>query len=304
MLPSFLQATGSLIQSGGQLAINSDGNLKIEGSALDAAEKLKLQVTGDLELLAAKNSTVISSSDQNGRYSLSFYKNEVRNLLSSLSAGEGAEITIGGNLKANVGTTDANGQLQADVMTANGVEKGESRQQINVSGGDYSRILGSLSSLGIRAGAQDSFAGSEALNGQAALEQMLQQGLLKIRQQPAIQSLIQADGSTRAYQDDAGNLKLTVAGQATVEAVFNQLMLDESYVKHPNQDTAAAVTLVAAIALTVCTGGAGAGTLGATLTTAGSASAAAINAAVIGLAARWPGNWRQEPALTMPFRRG
>ena len=55
--------------------------------------------------------------------------------------------------------------------------------------------------------------------------------------------------------DEAGRVRLTLAGQAKVEEVYNRLRLTEEYKKHPNAELAQAVTLITAVALTVATQG-------------------------------------------------
>lgn len=201
-------------------------------------------------------------------------------------------ITVGGNFTANTGERNADGTFLSDRMTKDGVVKGEARQQVSVTrtGADAnpqnSQILGDLKAAGIRNGANDSFTRKDAATGQAALSQYLQSGLVSIGQDARLtrqlNTLLKADGTTLTVKDANGNVSLTVAGQAKVQEVFNTLKLSESFdtKKFADQGTAQIVTLVAAIVLTVCTGGAG-GVVGVALAGSAGTSAMVINAAVI-----------------------
>ncbi|MFA7293735.1 MAG: DUF637 domain-containing protein, partial [Rhodocyclaceae bacterium] len=110
-----------------------------------------------------------------------------------------------------------------------------------------------------------------------------------------------ANGSALTYKDSSGRVTLTVAGEAKVQAVYNQLRLTETFdVKHfADQGTAQVVTLVAAIALTVMTSGAGAAMVGAT---AGTASAAAANAAFIAMASTMTGQLAAGASFDQAFQ--
>ncbi len=209
---------------------------------------------------------------------------------------------------------DSSGKLQADRMTATGVIKGSDRQQISlthtddkkdtVTNGPTSKVLGNLAAQGIRSGANDSFAPEALQSGQAAVTALMQNGLLTITNQPAIQAALNAptpNGSALTFKDDSGRVTLTLAGEAKVQAVYNQLKLTETFdVKHfADQGTAQVVTLVAAIALTVMSGGTGAAMIGAT---AGTASAAAANAAFIAMASTMTGQLAAGASFDQAFQ--
>ncbi|MFA7292942.1 MAG: DUF637 domain-containing protein [Rhodocyclaceae bacterium] len=198
-------------------------------------------------------------------------------------------------------------------MTATGVIKGSDRQQVSLihtsdkkgttSNGPTSKVLGNLAAQGIRSGAADSFAPEALQTGQAAVAALMQNGLLTIRNQPAIQATLNApvpNGSALTYKDSSGRVTLTVAGEAKVQAVYNQLKLTETFdVKHfADQGTAQVVTLVAAIALTVMTSGAGAAMVGAT----GAASSAAANAAFIAMASTMTGQLAAGASFDQAFQ--
>ena len=107
-----------------------------------------------------------------------------------------------------------------------------------------------------------------------------------------------------------------MAGQSKVQEVYNALKLTEHFdvKKFPDGQTAQLVTLVVAIALTICTAGAGAASLGAvaasamgaTATTAISATFAAgvINAAAIGMASTMLGQLAGGASFDQAFKAG
>jgi filamentous hemagglutinin len=333
--------TGSVVSVGGNLSVTAGsqatpgsgsgnapqeiplGNLTLQGSALAAGKDLAIQTTGDLQLLAGVSQRYesIQHSEQTRKKaeSLNFELEQNRLLLSTLTAGNSIDLKVGGNLAAQTATTDANGQLQADRITADGVVKGSDRQQVALThsddkagttlNGPTSKVLGDLAAQGIRSGANDSFSPQAVQTGQAAVTALINSGLLNVKNQPAVQAALDAptpNGSALTYRDDSGKVTLTLAGQAKVQAVYSQLKLTETFdVKHfADQGTAQIVTLVAAIALTVCTGGAGAGTLGAAMATAGSTSAMMINAAVIAMASTMTGQLAGGASFDQAFEAG
>lgn len=298
-------ARGSIIDAGGNLTISSTGNTLVEGSALGAGKTATIVTGGDLALVAAQSSyrAQINASEINSKQAttLDYKHDEVRQLLSTITVGEGASLQVGGNFAATLGETRGDGTLKADRMTLDGVVRGDARQQVDVkrTGDDAdanptsSQVLGNLADKGIRNGANDSFTPNAVLSGQDAIQQYLQSGLLQIKGDPKATAQLGAllqnkDGATLTYQDAGGKLSLTVAGQAKVQAVFNTLKLTETFdVKNfPDQQTAQIVTLVAAVVLTVCSGGAGAALIGAVQ---GTLTAAMANAAFIAMASTMVG---------------
>jgi len=199
------------------------------------------------------------------------------------------------------------------------VIKGTDRQQVSLThtddkagttvNGPTSKVLGNLAAQGIRSGAKDSLSPEAIQTGQSAVSALINSGLLTIRNAPAVKAALNAptpNGSALTYTDTSGKVTLTVAGQAKVQAVYNQLKLTETFdVKHfPDQQTAQIVALIAAIVLTVCTGGAAAGTLGAVLTAANTAGAAMINAAVIGMTSAMLGQLAGGASFDQAFQAG
>jgi len=237
----------------------------------------------------------------------------------------GLDVQVGGNLQADLGEKRPDGTVNADRMTVNGIVRGDSRQQVSVTrtgdGADAnpatSQVRGNLAAQGIRNGANDaaqqiplggSFAPTAAnapQSGQAAISALLQSGLIQIKNQPAVQAALNAptpNGSALTYKDDSGKVTLTLAGQAKVQAVYSQLQLTETFdVKHfPDQGTAQLVTLVAAIALTVCLPGAGAAIVGATQ----GASVVIANAAFIAMTSTMTGQLAGGASLGEAFEAG
>lgn len=312
-----------LINAGAPGAPDGSGNLTVQGTALTAGNDLKIQTSGDLQLLAAmsQRSEFLQRSTQNTKKAetLNFELEQNRVLLSTLTAGNAIDLKVGGNLSAQTATRDASAQLQADRITADGIVKGSDRQQVSLThtddkagtttNGPTSKVLGNLAAQGIRSGANDSFSPEAIQTGQAAVTALMQTGLLSVKNQPGVQAALNAptpNGSALTYKDDSGKVTLTLAGQAKVQAVYSQLKLTETFdVKHfPDQGMAQIVTLVAAIALTAMTGGAGAGTLGAALATAGSTSALMINAAVIAMASTMTGQLAGGASFDQAFQAG
>lgn len=119
-------------------------------------------------------------------------------------------------------TLKTGGDLQADRMTAQGIEKGDSRQQVSVkrtgegasANPSHSQVRGDLASQGIRNGSQESFAptaANAARTGNAALQQYLDSGLVQIRNNPQVQAVLQnGAGRTLTYTDARGQFRLTV----------------------------------------------------------------------------------------------
>lgn len=295
------QSLGSIVDAGGNLNLTSSGDTVVVGAALAAGNLAKLDIGGNLSLLVSQSSSARQISDYNQGHkkatTLAYSDSEIRQILTTITVGQGLTLDVGGNFQADIGARDAEGQLQADRMTTDGIVRGDSRQQVSITrtgaasnGTDQSEVRGQLSSQGIRSGAKDAFDPIAAQTGQNAVAQYLQSGLVQIKSDPQLQSRLQnilanTQGTQFTYKDDSGKLSLTVAGQAKVQEVYNTLKLTETFdvKKFANAQTAQVVTLVAAIVLTVMTGGAGAGTLGAALTTVGSTGALMINAAVIAM---------------------
>ena len=322
---------GSLVDAGHNLNVSAGsttGNtapatLTLQGSALAAGNDLKLTSTGDLALLAATRQRYqnIQRTEQSKTKleTLNFELEQNRVLLSTLSAGNSLDLKVGGNLAAQTGTKDANGQLQADRMTVNGVIKGTDRQQISVThtddkagttlNGNTSQVLGNLAAQGIRSGAKDNLSPEALQTGQAAVNSLINSGLLTLKNQPAVQAALNAptpNGAALTYTDSTGKVSLSVAGQAKVQAVYSQLKLTETFdVKHfADQQAAQIVTLVAAIVLTICTAGAGASSLGAVIAGAGTSSAVMINAAVIGMVSTMTGQLAGGASFDQAFQAG
>ena len=320
-------ATGTILDAGKALTIESTANTTVVGGALAAGQQLSITTGGDLALLAAQSSTnrQINDYNQNSRKAttLKFDEQSVRQLLSTITVsgagnnGGTLAITVGGNFTANTGERNADGSLIADRMTKDGVVKGEARQQVSVTrtgvGADAnpqnSQILGDLKAAGIRNGANDSFTRKDAATGQAALSQYLQSGLVSIGQDARLtrqlNTLLKADGTTLTVKDANGNVSLTVAGQAKVQEVFNTLKLSESFdaKKFADQGTAQIVTLVAAVVLTVCTGGAG-GVVGVALAGGAGTTAMVINAAVIAMSSTMIGQLAGGASFDEAFKAG
>jgi hypothetical protein len=310
---------------------SAPGNLTVQGSALDAGRDLAIQTTGDLQLLAAysqsRETTQRTTQTRRKLETLNFELEQNRVLLSTLSAGNSIDLQVGGNVAAQIGATDASGKLQADRMTANGVIKGGDRQQVSLThtdddqrksprdkkgtttNGPTSKVLGDLSAQGIRSGAADSFNPEAMQTGQAAVTALLQSGLLTVKNQPGVQAALNAptpNGTALTAQDNTGKITLTVAGQAKVQAVYNQLKLTETFdVKHfADQGTAQAVTLVAAIALTVMTAGAGAASLGAVMAGSVGTTSMMINAALIAMTSTMTGQLAGGASFDEAFQAG
>ncbi|MDK9724927.1 MAG: filamentous hemagglutinin N-terminal domain-containing protein [Sterolibacteriaceae bacterium MAG5] len=298
-------AVGSVVQAGNDLAVTTAGSLVVEGSALDAGRNLEAQVAGDLQLLAAtstrRESVQSSRLTRRQAESLSFELDQNRQLLSTITAGSGVDLQVGGNVVANVGTKDGQGALQADRMTAAGVVKGTDRQQVSVGGSGstagVSQVLGSLAGQGIRNGANDAFAATATKEGQAAVSALLQSGLVGIRNHPDLQAILATpNGTAVTYKDDSGKVQLTLAGQAKVQEVYSALRLTETFDvrKFADPGLGQVVTLVAAIALTATSGGAGAAFLGAAQ---GTVSAAMANAAFTSMASTMIGQMASGASL-------
>ena len=95
-------------------------------------------------------------------------------------------------------------------------------------------------------------------------------------------------------------MRLTLAGQAKAQEVYNRLRLDESYKKHANPAIAQAVTLVTAIALTVASNGTA---IGAALGQTGG-TAVTLNAGVIGLGSTMVGQLSAGASFDEAFQAG
>lgn len=292
-------AIGTVVTAGTDMTIKSGRDTVLQGSAVEAAKDLTLNTGGDLQLLSATNTH--TQSEQSLKIqstqidNLSFELEQNRAILSTITVGGKADIGIGGNLVAQAGTRDADGNLEADRMTAHGIEKGTDRQQVTMTGNaaksDTSQVLGNLAAKGIRANANDSFAPTAVLSGQDAMNALVQSGLVKLKNDPEIQKVLaepSPSGKAMTYTDPSGRIKLTVSGEAKVQQIYSTLRLNEKFdIQHiPDAGMAQAVTLIVAIVLTVCTAGAGAALIGAA---SGTATAAAANAAFIAMTSTMTG---------------
>jgi hypothetical protein len=323
---------GSIVDAGRNLSVragnaqapaNAPSTLTVQGSALAAGNDLKLASTGDLQLLAATSQRYenIQRTEQSKKKleTLNFELEQNRVLLSTLTAGNSIDLNVGGNLAAQTGTTDSEGKLQADRMTVDGVIKGTDRQQVSLThtddkagttlNGNTSKVLGDLKAQGIRSGATDNLSPEAIQTGQAAVTALINSGLLTLKNQPAVQAALNAptpNGAALTYTDTTGKVTLSVAGEAKVQAVYSQLKLTETFdVKHfADQQTAQIVTLIAAIVLTICTGGAGAATLGGFLAGGAGMSAAVINAAIIGMVSTMTGQLAGGASFDQAFQAG
>lgn len=328
-----INATGSVLIAGRNLSLESSGDTTVIGSALDAGQGATIKTGGNLSLLTAESSTNRTIDDyvqtKKRATTLAFEEKDVHQLLSTITVGSSLDIAVGGNFTADIGEKNADGSLRADRMTANGIERGDYRQQVDVKktgvGADsnptQSQVLGDLTSQGIQNGANDSFTPKAVVTGGEALQQYLNSGLVQVRSNPQLAAQLQnvlgnTGGTSLTFKDDSGNISLTVAGQAKVQEVFNTLKLSESFdtKKLTDQGTAQIVTLVAAVVLTVCTAGAGAASLGAmaasamgaTATTAISAATAAtiLNAAIIGMSSTMIGQLAGGASFDKAFQAG
>ena len=137
-----------------------------------------------------------------------------------------------------------------------------------------------------------------------------------------LRALLVPDGTPLTVSDETGHVRLTLAGQARVQEVYNRLRLDESYEKHADQATAQAVTLVAAIVLTVATAGtatpatsslvagtagtagaAAGATAGTTLASMGTAGVM-LKAGAIGMGSTMIGQWAGGASFDEAFQAG
>ncbi len=107
-------------------------------------------VGGDLALLAAQRSVQRNVQSSNRKESLRFEQDQTWQLLSTITAGNTVDINVAGNLSAQTGSTNAQGQFEAERMTKDGVLAGAARQQVSVSGASpgHSRVLGDLAAQG------------------------------------------------------------------------------------------------------------------------------------------------------------
>ncbi len=290
-------AIGSVIEAGRDLSLASGGGTAIQGSALATGRDLKAQVAGDLALLAAtstrRESVQSSQRTRKTLETLNYELDQTRVLLSTITAGNSVDLQVGGNLAAQTATRDDQGGLQADRMTAGGVVKGSDRQQVSVTGSGVgtSKVLGNLASQGIRNGASDPFTALSTKEGQAAVTTLLQSSLVSLRDNLEIRTILATHvpgGAAMTYKDDSGKVQLTLAGQTRVQEIYSTLRLNETFMvtKMADQGLAQAVTLAAAIALTITSGGTGAALLNAT---AGTMNAAMANAAFIGMSSTMMG---------------
>ncbi|MBI4997205.1 MAG: hemagglutinin repeat-containing protein [Rhodocyclales bacterium] len=322
-------ATGSIVQAGGDLNLTSSGDTIVEGSALAAGKQASIDVSGDLKLLAAQSSRYQdlyrSSRGAKEATELKYHEEGVRQLLTTITVGTGADIKVGGNFVAAIAEKNEDGTFKADRMTVDGIVKGDSRQQVDVKRtGDAaehafnpdgtpaktqtSEVLGDLKAQGIRNGSNDSFDQKATQTGTEALQAYLQSGLIQVRNDPQVAAklnriLQNSEGATLTYKDDTGKVSLTVAGQAKVQEVFDTLKLTETFDKKhfADQQTAMIVTLIVAIVLTICTAGAGAALIGAAQ---GTLAAAMANAAFIGMVSTMTGQLAGGASFDDAFQTG
>ena len=156
---------------------------------------------------------------------------------------------------------------------------------------------------------------------QAQVQRQVEAGLQASAADPGLRALLVPDGTPLTVSDASGHVRLTLAGQARVQEVYNRLRLDESYEKHADQATAQAVTLVAAIVLTVATAGtATPATSSLVAGTAGTAGAAAgatagslasmgtagvmLKAGAIGMGSTMIGQWAGGASFDEAFQAG
>ena len=302
---SSVSAHGSILQAGNDLNLRSEGDTLITGSALAADNKLTLISGGNLTLQAAESSEYRQLNDyqkaKRRATTLSYQEDSVQKLLGTISVGNSLDIQVGGDFNADTPEKNPDGSFKADRMTAEGIVHGDSRQQVSITrtGLDAStnptdsKVKGELKSQGIRNGAADDFTPKTSQSGSAALNQYINSGLVQIKNNPDLNAKIEhilkdTGGSSLTYKDDSGKISLTVAGQAKVQEVYNTLKLNETFdtQKITDQGTAQIVTLVVAIALTVCTAGAGAALVGAAQ---GTLAATMANAAFIGMVSTMTG---------------
>ena len=109
-------ASGSIIDAGRHLSLESAGDTTLTGSALAAGQDATLKTGSDLKLLAAQSR---SSADIHayGRTSkkattLTYSDQELRQLLSTVTVGQKLTVAVGGNFQAD---TDARGQFRLTV---------------------------------------------------------------------------------------------------------------------------------------------------------------------------------------------
>jgi len=266
-------ATGAILVAGSDLSLQSAGNTTVVGSALAAGNEISVKTGGDLALLSAESDRQVQSFDYNqGKRKAVTHtreETETRQLLSTITAGSGVAIDVQGNFTAEVAEKNADGSFKADRMTATGIEKGDSRQQVSITGsgsGGSSLAETAKKALaeGVRANANDAFTAGGQKTGQAAIESFLNSGLVQVGSNPKLDSQLKqilGDGKGLTSTEASGQVTLTVAGEAKVQEVYNALKLTEHFdvKKFPDAQTAQLVTLVVAVALTVCTAGTGAG---------------------------------------------
>ena len=276
--------------------------------------------------------------------------------------------TASGNPSGNTASDTASPLPEVDFMTADGVVRGDSRQQVSVKGSapGMSHVLGNLAEHGIRAGASEaltptrSYRGEEALaalfasgqirggvrkeeaahahaapdgalvapisdpenassaqarlsdgafsaSQQAQAQQIREQLQAQVKRQiaqaladPSLNALLSPAISPMTVTDASGAVRLTLAGQAKAQEVYNRLRLDESYKKHADPAIAQAVTLVTAIALTVASNGTA---IGAALGQTGG-TAVTLNAGVIGLGSTMVGQLSAGASFDEAFQAG
>ena len=199
--------------------------------------------------------------------------------------------------------TAATALPEVDFMTAEGVVRGDSRQQVSVKGSapGMSHVLGNLAERGIRAGASEAFTPTRSYSREEALAALFASGQMRggvraapdgarvppisapenaasaqarfldstlaasqqaqaqqIREQlqaqvkrqiaqaladPSLNALLSPAILPMTVTDASGSVRLTLAGQAKAQEVYNRLRLSESYKKHANPAIAQAVTL-------------------------------------------------------------
>jgi len=166
-------ATGSIVDAGRHLNIESTSHTTVTGSALAAGDTLTLKTGGDLKLLAvqSRSSAEINAYGRTTRKAttLTYSDQELRQLLTTITVGKGLALAVGGDFQADTGERNADGALNADRMSVKGVETADARQQVSVkrTGEDASanptrsQVRGDLTAQGLRNGSTESFAPTE-----------------------------------------------------------------------------------------------------------------------------------------------
>ena len=89
--------------------------------------------------------------------------------------------TASGNPSGNIASDTASPLPEVDFMTAEGVVRGDSRQQVSVQGSapGMSHVLGHLAEHGIRAGANEALTPTRSYRGEEALAALFASGQMR-----------------------------------------------------------------------------------------------------------------------------